>query len=116
VATEDQSPPEPESTGQHRVREVFGSSWVAWVWLKRQFSLTSLFTVLGLLLGLGGWAISLQTRVVVLETKVVPFVGDQGHLAVIDQRLTDHDRRLEELESDFEHARTEADKPPRVRR
>lgn len=106
----------PESTGQHRVQEVFGPTWRWWVTLKRQFTVTSCLTIAGIGMGLGGWALSLQTRVVVLETKVIPFVSDQGHLAVIDQRLADHDRRLMAIESDFDHAREEAGKPPqRVR-
>jgi len=73
--------------------------WPLLGWVLEQFSLTSALTVAGVIVGLGGWALSLQTRVVVLETRVIPFVKDETRL----QRLEDHDqeyaRRLALLEA-----------------
>lgn len=112
MAAADPTPPEHVSTGHFAVEQVFGPGWRFWVWLKRQFTLTSVLTLAGSVAVLGGWALSLQTRVVVLETRVLPFVSDQGHLEVIDQRLTEHDRRLGTLEAHDAQATKEAEGPP----
>lgn len=112
MAEENQTPPEHTDTGMLPVATVFGPTWRFALWVRRQFTLTSVATLIGTIGAIGGWALSLQTRVVVLETKVIPFVQDQGQLAVMNQRLDDHERRIGVLEDDYNHAQEEAGTPP----
>lgn len=104
----------PANTGEYRVQEVFGATWRLWVWLKRQFTLTSALALLGALAGLGGWALALQTRVVVLETRMTPVLASSAELAALKQRVDDNEERLGDLEDAFRHAQEEAGPhPPR---
>ena len=90
-----------------------------WAWLRSQFSVTSVLTIAGVITGMGGWAVSLQTRVVVLEheiTHVVTIAVDKASLAQLTQEVSDHDARISRLEKDWDDAREMAGSAPRPRR
>lgn len=94
--------PEHTDTGVHSVRDVFGESWRIWVTVKRQFTPTSLTIIAAIIAAAGGWIVHMHeqlarqdTRIVVLETEVVPVVKGSEKLEALDHRLTT-------LEEDFQ--------------
>lgn len=82
-----------------------GPFWRAWVWFIRQWSLTSVLSLLATLTTCGLYLSSLRTRVVVLETQIVP-----------DLRLAERVAKLEgaaaQLQADYEVARQHAGDTP----
>ena len=83
-------------------------------WLRKNFSLASLLTIAGVLASAGGYIISLRTRVILLEHEVVTIrevVPDSKALAVLTQRVDEHDRRLAELEDNWNTAVQNSQKP-----
>lgn len=101
----------------------FGHYWRAWRWLQHQFTVTSISAIAGVLGLAGGYIVHLRQdvavvreRVVVLETRVVPVLGEQSAVAVLQARVEDHDQRISRIESDWIDARNAAGTPPVVRR
>lgn len=85
-----------------------------WAWARKNFSLPSLLTIAGLIATGGGYIVSLKTRVVVLEHEVVhitEIVPDSKVLVELKTRVTDHDRRLEDLEDTVNTARQNSQLP-----
>lgn len=99
---------------QHRLTVVLKNLSPGWAWLRANFTLPSVLTILGILGGAAMYVINLRTRVTVLEetvTIVQKVAPESTALAVLQQRVVDHDRRLGQLESAWTHAATEATKP-----
>lgn len=122
--------PEPEDvpadvdpTQSAVLRIHFGHYWRAWRWIRRQFTVTSLSAIAGVLTIAGGYIVHLRQdvavvreRVVVLETRVVPVLGEQSAVAVLRSRVDDHENRITRIETDWIDARTAAGAPPVARR
>ena len=101
------------------LRARFGPYWRAWAWVREQFTPASLTVLGGVIVGAWGYiahlresVVQVRERVVVLETKVIPFVQDQSAIATIKTRLDDHDSRLDRLERDWDFAKNESATPP----
>ena len=101
------------------LRAEFGENWRWWRWLQRQFSVTSLGTIAALLVAGGGYIVHLREsvvqvreRVVVLETKVIPFVEGETRIATLETVLNDHGARITRLESNWDEAKSAAAAPP----
>lgn len=94
------------------LREHFGRYWRAWRWVRRQFSATSLATIGAVIVGCGGWILSLKTRVVVLETQVVPVLKSEDRLAKVEGAVIAHDARIGSMERNYEYAKQEAGTAP----
>lgn len=105
------------------LRAEFGENWRWWRWLQHQFTATSLGAIGAILVTCGGYIIHLREsvvqvreRVVVLETKVIPFVQDQTRLATIGTQLEDHEERLSRLETNWDNATVQASTAPSTRK
>lgn len=72
-----------------------------WAWMRENFKLPAVLTILTLFVAGGGWIINLKTRVVVLETIEIPAKEDHGHLAAIDARLDGQDRDIAGVKDDI---------------
>jgi hypothetical protein len=109
--------------GESQVLRIhFGAYWRAWRWLRNQFTPTSLAAVGTILAAAGGYVVHLRQevavvreRVVVLETRVVPVLTSSTEVAVLNQRVDDHEARLGRIESDWIDARDAAGRPPVAR-
>lgn len=80
------------------LKEEFGKSWRAWAWFRRQFTPTSLAIIATMGGAAGGYIIHLGTRVVVLETKIIPFIQGQGEITELKVRVEEVERRLDKAE------------------
>lgn len=104
------------------LRARFGVYWRAWAWIGKQFTPTSLSAIGAVLVAAGGYIAHLREsvaqvreRVVVLETRIIPFTEGQTEIATIKAIMGDHEARIHRLEDDYDHAYVEAGTPP-VRR
>lgn len=98
----------------HRLTVVLGKLSPTWAWVRANFTLPSVLTILGILGGAAMYVINLRTRVTVLEetvTIVRQVAPDSTALAVLRQRVVDHDRRIETLEGAWTAAVKEAHTP-----
>ena len=112
-----------DSTRTQILRLEMGDNWRAWRWLQRQFSKTSIGTILALAALFVAYVqqtrvdtAKLTTRVVVLETQIVPDLKLAGRVATLEQRDVDHQARIEDLENNYSFARAHAGDPPTRRR
>jgi hypothetical protein len=99
---------------QHRLTVVLKKLSPGWAWLRANFTLPSVITIAGILGGAAMYIINLRTRVTVLEqtvTIVQKVAPDVTALAVLRQRVDDHDRRIETLEGAWTEAVKEAHTP-----
>jgi hypothetical protein len=106
---------------------VFGPEGAAairgWEKFRRQFTATSL-SVIGAIATIGAGYIAyihqalatVSTRVVVLETQVIPVIKDEGLVAGLNATVTGHEGRITRLEHDYDIAYRESDSPPVPRR
>jgi len=86
-------------------RSRFGRNWRSWAWFRDQWTNLSLSIVGGLcaiLIGIGGWAVSLKTRVVVLETEVTPILRETKVESNNAIQIIDLDRRVTRLENNLD--------------
>jgi hypothetical protein len=102
------------------LKAEFGANWRWWAWFRKQWSAMSL-TVVGAcgaaLLALGHWALNVQTRVVVLETQVVPVLKDESRVDKLEAKYDGHETRIANLEADYRTAQEHAaDRPVPTRR
>lgn len=104
-----------DSTGvRHAIlRKEFGHAWELWVWVRHQFtpsSLTVIFGILGLaatyIIHLNDRVGRQQAHITVLETQVVPLLKQNDRVVemlssvgIVVQRLTAIDERLGRLET-----------------
>ncbi len=108
VASEATAEPESRTVVLKRV-------WPFGAWLRANFTLPAIVTILTILGSAALYIISLRTRVTVLETEVTHIVTvapSDTALAVLRQRVDDHDRRLGDIEGAWKQAATEAIKKP----
>lgn len=105
------------------LKAQFGENWRWWRWIQHQFTATSLGAIGAIVVTCGGYIVHLREsvvqvreRVVVLETKVIPFVQDQVRMGAMEATITDHDERLTRLEHNWDDATHEAGTAPTVRR
>jgi hypothetical protein len=105
----------PEDDASHTFSMVLAERWPIGAWLRRNFSLPAVLTIAGLLAAGGGYIINLKTRVIVLETKVVPVLTNTGNMNVLQTRVDDHEQRITRLEGNWDYARDAAALPPRPR-
>ena len=105
------------------LKAEFGVNWRWWRWFRFQFNPTSLGAIGAIIVTCGSYIVHLREsvvqvreRVVVLETKVIPFVQDQGELEGFKAELTDHDQRIGRLESNWDTAQAQAGTAPSTRR
>lgn len=121
------SPPQTPERFDPSLTDVFGAArarqlrWALWV--RKQFTATSL-TVIGLVVA-GAWGYiahireqvsSLTTRVVVLETVVIPDQALKGRVSALELKDVDKEARLRNLEDNYDFAREHATDPPMRRR
>lgn len=96
--------PEDELTRTSVLRAHFGDSFRFWVWIRKQFSPASIGVIISIVIGAGGYILHLRetilavtTRVVVLETEVVPAIGQADHTALMDGRLKALDEEVKDM-------------------
>lgn len=108
--------PDEEDDITHTFSQVLKVRWPVGYWLRQQFSLTSIIAILSILAAGGGWIINLKTRVVVLETRVVPVLANVREIDVLKVRVDDLEQRITRIEQDWDYARNAAGLPPTPRR
>lgn len=84
------------------LRGKFGRYWRAWWWLRLQWSVTSLATLGAVIIGIGGWAMNLKTRVVILETEVLPVLEESKREQVNSERIEALDGRVSRVERNID--------------
>lgn len=87
----------------------------AWYWVRKNFSLASVLTILGILGTGGAYVISLKTRVVVIEREVRDIkevVPASAAVATLAAQVEDHKGRIERLEKNWDDARETAGLAP----
>lgn len=87
------------------MRARFGRNWRSWATFRDQWTKLSVTVVGGLgvvIVGIGGWAATLKTRVVVLETQVVPVLNESKIESNNATRLNDVERRIARLENNLD--------------
>lgn len=92
---------EPKPPFDADVTQILRRAAPGWAWARKNFSLPALLTMATMLAGFGGYLISLQTEVTALKQQVViirEIAPDSKALAVLTQRVNDHDRRLADIE------------------
>lgn len=97
------------------LKAEFGKSWRVWAWVRRQFSPISIATIAGLVGVAGGWVINLKTRVVVLETRVLPVIMDESAVKVLQGEVENHEGRINTLELNYRAAAEASRLPPTPR-
>lgn len=110
--------PEEPLTQTAVLRVHFGESYKFWIWIRKQFTPASISLILGILAAAAGYISHLRenvaavtTRVVVLETRVIPVLDQSNKTAALETELKDHNQRISRLEDDYDTARNEAVKP-----
>ena len=106
------------------LKAKFGRSWRLWAWVRRQFSVTSVATLVivagsawGYIAYLRESVVAVRERVIVLETKVIPLVQEQDEQGALREMVRDHDERLKRLERNWDDAgQVAASTPPSGRR
>lgn len=87
------------------LKTEFGRNWRNWAWFRQQWTKVSLSVIGGLLtiiVAIGGWAVSLKTRVVVLETEVEPVLKEGKLESNNSVRIEDIERRVKRLEDNLD--------------
>ena len=122
VDTEGQ-PINPADSAILRVR--FGKNWRWWKWFRDQWTKLSVTVVCALASGIGAmllWNVHLGTKVVVLETQIVPDLKLAERVSELEKLVSNHDGRIASNERDigqvqtalgefdYRHAREEAGK------
>jgi hypothetical protein len=93
-----------------------------WYWLRENFSLPAVLTILGAVGTLGSWCIHLNTKVAVQEGEIhfiriiMPdksaLAAVQATLSAHSTALSEHETRITQLEADYDTARTVAGTAP----
>jgi hypothetical protein len=98
------------------LKAEFGRNWRWWAWFRAQWSAMSITVVVAGVAALGGWALNLKTRVVVLETQVVPVLKDEGRVDRLEATQNAQGDRITRLEGEWDNATKQADTPPAARK
>lgn len=75
-----------------------------------------MLTIGGILVAGGGYVISLKTRVVVLETQVVPVLQGADRLIKLEAHDADHERRIGRIEGNLDLDYNETVKAARAKK
>lgn len=100
------------------LRATFGEGYRGWIWVRNQFTPASLGVIFGIVAAAGGYIVNVRehltavtTRVVVLETRVIPVLDQSGKtgvlttdVAAIRVSLEDTVRRVGRLEQNWDDA------------
>ena len=89
----------------------FGEQYRFWIWVRNQFTPASLGVIVTILITASGYISHLRenisavtTRVIVLETRVLPVLEQGGKTAVIEEQIKDMRERVDKLEDHWENA------------
>lgn len=111
------SEPDPTLTGVFGPEKARQLRWALWV--RRQFTVTSVACISAVVSIAGGYIVHLRedvarvsTRVVVLETEVVPDAQLKQKVAELQLQQVNHEARLRNLEDNYQFAREHAADPP----
>lgn len=88
----------------------------AWGWLRKNFSLASVLTIATVIAGAVGIISNLRTRVVVLETRVIPVLKDEGAVTKLQDSVEDVKARVSRLEKNWDDAANTAGTAPYPRK
>lgn len=98
----------PRSLKDKILESEFGKNWRNWRWWASQFSPTSITILLSLVGFAGTWIVSLShkvdnqsTRIVVLETQIVPDLKLGGRVSTLENTSANHEGRIGDNESDI---------------
>lgn len=93
------------------LKAYFGEQYRFWLWIRGQFSPASLGVIAGVILTAGGYIMNLRetisavtTRVIVLETRVIPVLDQSNRTAVIEEQIGDVRDRVDRLEQHWDNA------------
>lgn len=87
----------------------------AWYWARKNFSLASVLTIAGIIAAAGGYIISLNTRVVVIQHEVHDLkevVPNATAVATLTSRLESVSARVSRLETNWDDAARTAGEAP----
>jgi hypothetical protein len=100
------------------LRENFGESYRFWIWVRNQFTPASISIIVGVIIAASGYIAHLRetvssvtTRVLVLETRVVPVLEQGSKTAVLEEQIRDMSGRVGRLEEYWDNAKEVASIP-----
>ncbi len=89
----------------------FGEQYRFWMWARHQFTPASVGIIVTIIITAWGYIAHLRetvsavtTRVVVLETRVVPVMEQGNKTAVLQQQINDMGERVDRLEQHWDNA------------
>jgi hypothetical protein len=93
------------------LRAHFGESYRFWIWVRNQFTPASIGIIIGVIVAASGYIAhlrenisSITTRVIVLETRVIPVLDQSNRTAVLEEQITDTRSRVDRLEQHWDNA------------
>jgi hypothetical protein len=87
----------------------------AWYWLRKNFSLASLLTIVSIICGATAYIWVLQTRVILVEhevTTIEKIVPSNTVVSALTSTVTDHEQRIARLEKNWDDAAQSAGSAP----
>jgi len=87
------------------MRGRFGSNWRSWATFREQWTKLSVGVVSALgviIVAIGGWATTLKTRVVVLETQVLPVLSESNLQKENSLRIDNLTQRVARVEANID--------------
>ena len=112
---------EPEDDTHTRtgvLRAHFGEYYRFWIWVRNQFTPISMSVIVSVIVTAGGYIAHLRenissvtTRVVVLETRVIPVIDQSNKTAALEVEINGLGKRVDKLEDRWENARVVAGTP-----
>ncbi len=110
--------PEDAITRTGVLRAHFGDSYRFWIWVRGQFTPASIGIIVSVALAAGGYIMNLRerisavtTRVVVLETRVIPVIDQNSNTKALQVEIDDTRDRVERLEGYWDNASAVASIP-----
>lgn len=93
------------------LRAHFGESYRFWVWVRGQFTPASIGVIISVVVAAAGYIVHLRetissvtTRVVVLETRVIPVLDQSNKTAALQVEIDDMRDRVDRLEQHWDNA------------
>lgn len=103
--------PEDPLTRTGVLRAHFGESYRFWMWARKQFTPASIGVIVSILVAASGYIAHLRenissvtTRVVVLETRVIPVLDQSNKTAALEVQINDTRERVDRLEQYWDNA------------
>ncbi len=88
-----------------------GESYRFWIWIRNQFTPASIGLIVSVVVAAGGYIMNLRenvaavtTRVVVLETRVIPMLDESNRTAALQVEIDDTRDRVDRLEQYWDNA------------